>query len=81
MSRPNRHQKTNRHITNVFTKMNKEIIHKTEYIDKELPTVVLEQDEVSNMTRRTYTFIKVSDTTSAKALKTLLEVRKELKNE
>ena len=50
--------------------INKEI-HKTEFIDKQLPTIIVERSEMGGMDKGTYMFISVSDKTSEDALKTL----------
>ena len=54
-------------------------IHKTEFIDKQLPTIYYEKTTHKSMTNSTNVVLKVSDTTSEKAVKTFREIQKELK--
>ncbi len=53
-------------------------IHKTEYVDKGIPTIVYEHVKQEDMTRVERTFITVSDKTSSAALQTFKDMRKEI---
>lgn len=51
-------------------------IHKTEYVDKELPTITFEQVKTTSMTEHERTYISVSDKTSEEALRIFEKVKK-----
>ena len=50
-------------------------VHKTEYIDKKLPTVYYQNDVRKDINDISSTIIEVSDKTSEKALDTFKKVR------
>ncbi len=54
-------------------------IHKTEFVDKALPTILYEKRVHHSLTEGHSEYILVSDKTSEKALKTFKRVREEVK--
>lgn len=65
-------------VGNQQKKMDKEIHHKTEFVSKDLPTIVYEKNDIEDMTKQYHTYLKVSDENSEKALETFKKVKKEL---
>lgn len=59
-------------------KIDKEI-HKTEFVDKQLPTIFYEKQKVDSVTKSESIVISVSDHTSDKALKTFEKIKEGLK--
>ena len=57
----------------------KEVHHKTEYIDKNLPTIYFQDDVRKDINNIRSTIIKVSDKTSERALETFKKVRNMVK--
>lgn len=55
-------------------------IHKTEYVDKDLPTIYYEHVTQSDMTHGEKITITVSDKTSKAAFRTFKEIRKEIRS-
>jgi len=53
-------------------------IHKTEYVDKELPTIVYENTKQDGMMEGEHVKILVSDKTSKAAFQTFKQVRDEI---
>lgn len=53
-------------------------IHKTEFVDKQMPTIFYEKGETKSSTESKYLCIKVSDKSSEAALKTFKKVREEV---
>ena len=56
-------------------------IHKTEYVDKKIPTIVYIKTKQDDMTHGEHIRIEVSDRTSEEAFKTFKQIRDELKEE
>ena len=56
-------------------------IHKTEYVDKKIPTIVYVKTKQDDMTHGEHIRIEVSDRTSEEAFKTFKQIRDELKKE
>lgn len=56
-------------------------IHKTEYVDKKIPTIVYVKTKQDDMTHGEHIKIEVSDRTSEGAFKTFKKIRNELKEE
>lgn len=56
-------------------------IHKTEYVDKKIPTIVYVKTKQDDMTHGEHIRIEVSDRTSEEAFKTFKQIRDELKEE
>ena len=54
-------------------------IHKTEFIDKQLPTIYYEYEEYKNMTESKRITISVSDKTSTKAMDTFTKIKEKIK--
>lgn len=54
-------------------------IHKTEYVDKKLPTIYYSHKNVKSLTEWSEDVIEVSDKTSNGALKTFKKIREESK--
>ena len=50
-------------------------IHKTEYLDKKLPTLYVQRSETKSITEGTNVIIEVSDKTSQAALDTFKQVK------
>lgn len=59
--------------------MEKETIHNTEYVDRELPTITYDRVITTSMTESERTHISISDKTSKAALETFEKVRKDVK--
>lgn len=57
----------------------KETIHKTEYIDKNLPTIYYNKEERTGMATATTQTMQVSGKTSEEALRTFKALKEELK--
>jgi len=53
-------------------------IHKTEYVDRDLPTITYESSKSESMTEGERTYISVSDKTSERALTTFKALLKEI---
>lgn len=56
-----------------------QIIHKTEFIDKELPTIFYKKQNLESMSNGTEETISISDKTSKEALETFKKLIKEIK--
>lgn len=54
-------------------------IHKTEFVEKELPTIIIQTQERHGTFDIKTSYIKVSDKTSNDALKTLEKIQKSIK--
>jgi len=61
------------------TKETETIIHKTEFVEMELPKIYYERIEQHDMTDWQKTIIEVSDKSSSKALETFKKVKDEVK--
>ena len=64
-----------------MTEKEKLEIHKTEYVDKKIPTIVYVKTKQDDMTHGEHIRIEVSDRTSEEAFKTFKQIRGELKEE
>ena len=64
-----------------MTEKEKLEIHKTEYVDKKIPTIVYVKTKQDDMTHGEHIRIEVSDKTSEEAFKTFKQIRDELKEE
>lgn len=53
-------------------------IHRTEFVDKEIPTISYEHVKQEDMTHGERTTITVSDKTSKAAFRTFRDIRKEI---
>ncbi len=60
-------------------KVNKEIHHKTEFVDKKLPTIYYEKQKHKDMSNIDGVVITVSDTTSKEAFETFKKVKELVK--
>jgi len=58
---------------------NKEVIHKTEYIDKNLPTIYFNKEERKGLSDIKTQTLQVSGRTSEEALDTFKALKEELK--
>lgn len=56
-------------------------IHKTEYVDKKIPTIIYEKTKQKDMLSGEHIRIEISDKTSEGAFKTFKRIRNELKEE
>jgi len=56
-------------------------VHKTEYIDKKLPSIYYSFEKRFDMTRAEQTFITVSDKSSKLAFDTFRKIRKEVEKD
>jgi len=55
------------------------IVHKTEFVERELPSINISKVDVKTQTNFNKIDIKVSDRTSREAFETLVKVKKEFK--
>ncbi len=53
-----------------------EVHHKTEFVDKALPTIIIRDEKVEGVGKYSISVISVSDKTSKEALETLYQVKR-----
>lgn len=53
-----------------------EIHHKTEFVDKQLPTIIIREESAEGVGKYSLNIISVSDSSSKEALATLYQIRK-----